>query len=133
MKLITMLLIALFSLGLKAQEEQSLELTSAQQNIILSDLNNICGDTWCEGDFDLNFQSLTLKKEATKTVYVLEFSAKDTYDNAAPLRQVECEIENIDLIQKIVSTTSGLVITQDLQSELYRKIDACVYEHLYTK
>ena len=129
LKIIILLMTVLTAFQVNAQ---SLTLNQNQQNLILSDLNNICGDTWCEGDYDLNFQSLYFKAGESRNIYVLEFSAKNTYESNAPIQLVACEIEDVELIQKI--TTSGLpTINQDLQSELYKKIDTCVYEHLYNK
>ncbi len=126
-------LIIILSLVTLQVSAQSLQLNQLQQDLILSDLNNICGDTWCEGEYDLNFKAIYPQAAESKNIYVIEFLAKNTYENEAPTQQVNCEIEETALIQKIAANLNQPHISEDLQTQLYQKIDACIYEHLYSK
>ena len=38
-----------------------------QSSLILNSLNSVCSDTWCEGDFNLNFRKLNCNFEAQLT------------------------------------------------------------------
>ncbi|GEM_PF-3536960 len=55
MKTTTILLSIIFCLKLFAVESI---LTNSEEEILLQDLDNICADTWCEGDFDFSFNDL---------------------------------------------------------------------------
>lgn len=33
-------------------------LNPSQQDDVITAIDNICGDTWCEGDYDFNFESI---------------------------------------------------------------------------
>lgn len=125
-KILMMLMLAL------QVSAQSLELNETQAHFIINDLNNICGDTWCEGEYDLNFQAIYLKSGAEGDVYVLEFLARNTYEPNAEVISVKCEISDLALIQKIAQLNQ-LTITHDLQYELYRQVDICINEHLYNR
>jgi len=48
-------------------------LTAAQAREVLTALDNICGDTWCEGDFSWHFKRMTCNfglKRCTVTMFI---------------------------------------------------------------
>ena len=77
-----LLLILLFPLSVFAQD-----LSPAQNRAIVVSLDNICGDTWCEGDYNWNFANLTCnfaakecRIELTLMEYIADMTTKDKKD-----------------------------------------------------
>ena len=56
------------------------DLTAKQAKDVLTMLDDTCGDSWCEGDFDWQFQKLTCdfgKKSCTLTVLITDPGTAD--------------------------------------------------------
>lgn len=99
-------IISLFiTLNLYAQEF----LTSAQKEKTLLLLDNICGDTWCEGDYNYEFDKISCDQKSSsctvdflliETVYSNDTDINDPGKNFCFASS--CKIENVDSYNKIV-------------------------------
>ena len=74
-----LLLVLLFPLSVLAQD-----LSPAQNRAVVQSLDNICGDTWCEGDYNwgfdklkCNFAAKECSIELTLKEYISDMTAKD--------------------------------------------------------
>jgi len=43
-------------------------LTDRQERVVLDLIDDICGDTWCEGDFKFDFRKFSCKEDASCTL-----------------------------------------------------------------
>lgn len=111
-------------------------LTYEEEKLALQQIDNICGDTWCEGDYDFGFDRLRCLKE--QGVCLLEFrmiersfsqddrevvSETDTYQAAKNPSEkhhaVECQIAGI--------TEFSQIVTDDrLNDEFYQTLTNCI-------
>lgn len=112
-------------------QEFSLDLNPQQEKTILNRLNDICGDSWCEGEYNLVFQSV-LYVEEIKSHYVITFSAQDSYTAEAPLMMFSCDIENTYMVQAVLFNALNLR-TNESENELYNVVNTCIYEKLSAK
>ena len=107
-------------------------LTETQEKIILNRLNDFCGDSWCEGEFNLTFSSVQYHKQDNLDFYVIHFAAENSYVPNQPLNFVFCQINEIELIQKIV-TSDDLHSRVEGEYELYNQVNSCISEKLTSK
>lgn len=93
-------------------------------------IDNICGDTWCEGDFQFEFTKVVLDKEANQfTVnfvmvpYLDEETVLDDETVTAivkPGAAVKCVVKGHSNPEKIVSKTGSL------DQDVYNAVSNCV-------
>ena len=73
MKKLTLVLLALLTLNIYSAEF----LTEEQADTILLEIDNICGDTWCEGEFNFSFDKINCDDQSESCV--LEMTLFDGY------------------------------------------------------
>lgn len=103
----------------------NLELSPDQENRILSSLNNICGDTWCSGEYNLNFSSIKFREEFGSQHYVIGLLVQNSYDDKAETRQLSCNLEDLQLIQQLVHS-DGSFSHEVLEQQLYQEVNNCL-------
>jgi len=95
-------------------------LTEAQKQSSLSAIDIICGDTWCEGDYNFEFQ--TINCESDNSTCVVSFKTWDYADETINT-QYSCKIEGIKSFQDIVIEERG-----DLTEKFYDQMNVCINE-----
>lgn len=100
-KIIISFFILGFSLNIFAAGSD-FDLNNEDQKIVLDSLNNICGDTWCEGEFDIKFVSIEFQPEADSGHYIINFLAANNYSKENTKNNISCEVKNIEMIKKII-------------------------------
>ncbi len=55
----------IISLVLMSSTNAAEFLSSTEQATVLEEIDNICGDTWCEGDFDFSFNEIKCDSESS--------------------------------------------------------------------
>ena len=100
--------------------------TSAEKATILKAIDNICGDTWCEGEFSFRFDKVSLDTQSNSTRVVFTMSIKDPSEidaNASILSQtykVSCKVPGY-------STYAGIMEDDDrLNWDFYMGMTACI-------
>ncbi len=94
----------------------------------LQALDNICGDTWCEGDFDFSFQSLEC--DLSKQTCELSFSyiewGETSGDEWEIVKEIpaKCTLEGITSASMLESRNYGMP-----QDDLYWKVGDCIDEN----
>src|SRR5262245_7582380 len=56
-------------------------LTEDEEKQVLTEIDNICGDTWCEGDFDFSFNALDCRTTTSSCRFDFELIDR-VYDDA---------------------------------------------------
>lgn len=102
-----------------------LELSPDQENKILFSLNNICGDTWCSGEYNLNFSSIKFHDEYGTQNYIINLLVQNSYDDKAESHQLSCNVTNLQLIQLLVSGDDS-VSQEELEQQLYQEVNNCL-------
>ena len=102
------------------------DLTAKQAKLVVQELNDICGDTWCEGDYSWDFSKIVCdftKKTCTFTVKITDpgtdASAKDD-----KVYWRSCKVSKVDAFTSMIDTAPNGY--QSLNETFYDKIDACV-------
>jgi len=56
-------------------------LSDEERKILLGTIDSICGDTWCEGDFDYSFNHIECSKSTGTCIFKLEFIYREWGDD----------------------------------------------------
>lgn len=121
MKFILLFLSICYCLNSKAY------LTTFENRQVIEELNNICGDAWCESSVDFIFSDLSCSMEL-KTCH-LKFSTQDNVTPQQPMVQAQCLLENLGSkfeIFKIDTFSSGTYQAVVLNDNFLNQVDACI-------
>ena len=81
-------------LSLFAASAQAKDLLSAHQaKIVVSEIDSICGDTWCEGDFGYTFDNFNCNTKSG--ICTLKFQMACDSEKG-PWTKVQCEFKGYD-------------------------------------
>lgn len=103
--------------GLKRQERAT----------VLKLIDDICGDTWCEGDHNFSFDRLECQKgcrgsEGTCKLTFRVFSY-DTDLETGPVFKRSCQTSGFDGFESLVQTTGNF---SQLQPDYYAELTDCI-------
>jgi hypothetical protein len=105
-------------------------LTAAEEEAVLREIDNICGDTWCEGDFDFAFRTLDCKRSTHECVFKFDFlhrvyaSGEDEPTQTFHI-PAECTFADIRSPSDVIETERGRITYTD---RLYDLVNACISE-----
>jgi hypothetical protein len=95
-------------------------LTSSQQTIVLKAIDDTCGDTWCEGEFNYEFKRLACDfgaKRCTLSANVV------TYDTPAKKYPRACRMTGITGFSAMVTKVGTYY---DLKQPFFDKVSTCI-------
>lgn len=130
MKSLIFSLILVFLSSFAMAFESEPVVTAEDSQIITEYLNNICGDTWCEGDYELSFYNVVSVQQADQTKSYINFVANSGYGTDAVQRPVSCEVQAPGLIEAAVSDLRANKFTTDAVDLLNYQVDACIQGEL---
>jgi hypothetical protein len=97
-------------------------LTTAQQKAVLTQLDNICGDTWCDGDWSFDFKKIVCKLDlGTCTWTALITPSVPATEKLVFWRS--CKVSGVHQFSDLVTTTNGY---QSLNEDYYMASTDCV-------
>jgi hypothetical protein len=103
--------------GKQASLPSGVDLTSDIQALVLDNLNDMCGDSWCEGDADLRFTALSCTYGTGACVLSVKVKRNRTTTDAS------CALKDVTKFGDIVETAANGF--QDLTEPFVAKIDTC--------
>lgn len=97
-------------------------LTTAQQKAALFQLNQICGDTWCDGDWNFEFKKIVCHWSAgTCTTTALIWPYTDAHP--VPVYWRSCKIAGLHHFTDLVDTAANGY--QSIDQGFYDKMTTC--------
>ncbi len=105
---------------------------STQENQVLRAIDDICGDTWCEGSFNYRFQRVEVDQAKKRAEVLFEMSTDVSYSfqiaSEKPVRAqvlnqsfaVSCQIEGISEPSDMLSGTHSL------RWDVYISLNDCI-------
>ncbi len=116
----------LFSAAASAQN-----LNVEDEKLIVDILNDICGDTWCEGPVEIDFKSVNYND--SRAGYVIRVSTlKDaSNDLAQSVINFECTINDSSVIENLTSSKDLFDDKSvEARTKLMQQIDLCIDQKL---
>lgn len=103
------------------------ELTTEQESIVITDLNNFCADTWCESATEFQFQRIICADETS--ICNLYFTTQDNSKNDNPVFDRSCEIKYFRRFEQMVYLNGNLESgyhSEGLKDQFVEQVNACV-------
>jgi hypothetical protein len=98
-------------------------LTAAQAKTTLRLIDNICGDTWCDGDYDFGFRRLSCSKAAHTCTLTLQAFPVDGAQSSQPSYWRSCKTPGFTGFASLVTTLNGY---QSLNDDYYDLLTECI-------
>jgi hypothetical protein len=99
-------------------------LSRAEARIVLKLVDDICGDTWCEGDYDFRFRHVFCDTNAGTCSLMFQVALRDGAGASARWRWNVCSTDGFLGFDSLVQTTSGGY--QWLADGYYGALSACI-------
>ena len=103
------------------------DLSDEQERTALELLDDICGDTWCEGSYDWRFEDLTCDFSAGNCTLAL--LARE-YSEPPVIEPLVCSLEDLHGYDELVEGTDSY---QSLVWSFYEKVGACIRDFELTR
>lgn len=87
-------------------------MSEAQRAVVLRTIDNACGDSWCEGDYEYVFSSFTQNKLG----HILKFSM--TLRDTVAVHKVSCQLSGLAFRAYIEQTGKFSMLTETARDEL---------------
>ena len=115
MKLIISMITISFLMNLSYAQPQS------KNDLALELIDNICGDTWCEGDFNFEFSEFELN--AKKAEAKISFKLISDWGERPRFFETECTVENINSMDDVIGSYRG---RPELNNHFYEELSLCI-------
>lgn len=112
----------LLEVGSHAEAIAKKGLTPRQAKTVLRLVDNICGDTWCEGDFNFAFHRIDCDARAETCTLSLELISRDEEGQAVYPRT--CTTGGFTGFTSLVETSDGGY--QSLNWDYYTSLTECI-------
>jgi len=98
------------------------DLTTSQSEIVLKLLDDICGDTWCEGEYNWHFPKIVCR--FSDAVCTLSFRVTDPNREPAEDYARWCKVHDLRTFDDLVQTAANGY--QSLNDDFYDNVSTCV-------
>ena len=100
------------------------ELSPAQEKIALKLIDDICGDTWCEGDYNFDFRALTCDYRRMTCTLRFQMFPWDTVASGSSAYSRSCETTGFSGFDSLVATAPNGY--QSLVPSFYDALTTCI-------
>jgi hypothetical protein len=100
-------------------------LTTTQQKQALFQLNHICGDTWCDGDWSFDFKKIVCKLDLGTCTWTALIQPSVPVAKPVPVYWRSCKVSGLRSFSDLVTSTNGY---QSLNQSYYDASTDCVFK-----
>jgi hypothetical protein len=112
------------AVGVATEELAGNALTPAQAKQALKLVDDICGDTWCEGDNDFAFERLSCSALTHRCTLVFDVIPRDDGAAGRPFYRRSCTTRHFTGFASLVATAQNGY--QSLQPDYYDALTECI-------
>jgi hypothetical protein len=103
-------------------------LSEADERAVLREIDNICGDTWCEGEFDYSFNKLDCRRSTRSCSFQFDYIYRIYEPGSGKVSMrlgfpTTCKFENILSGDELVDRSHGRTTYSD---RLYNLVNDCI-------
>jgi hypothetical protein len=99
-------------------------LTKPQSKTVLKVVDDICGDTWCSGDYDFGFRRVTCNAHAETCTLVFQLFPREGVASALPSYWRSCKTHGFTGFDSLVTTAPNGY--QSIDQDYYDALTECV-------
>ena len=115
MKFIISVLTISFLMNISFAQPQS------NNDLALELIDNICGDTWCEGDF--NFEFFEFKLDVEKAEAMVSFKLISEWGKEPKFFETDCTVNNINSMYDVIGSYRG---RPELNNNFFEELSLCI-------
>lgn len=93
-----------------------------QKKEVLHVIDSICGDTWCEGDYNFRFNDFSCDKITHKCLLDFQFIKTEDNQGRTYSSDQNCSFENVQNFRQIMDGRGSL------SDEFYDSLTNCIHE-----
>lgn len=120
-------IIGLISLLLISNTFSAEFLTNNQKIIVLEEIDNICGDTWCEGDFNFSFNEITCDSKTQSCQIEMDLIDDYNCENEdgcdSPFYSGTCSLANLNKYEDMIDESRRW---RSLNDDFYFALSDCI-------
>ena len=107
-------------------------ITAKQETKVLMLLNNFCGDSWCEGSYDIHFKAIEFTPN--DEIYILASATPmdSNYDSKTSSVALHCQIVEPSIIMDTLTAKENEQL-YEAEQRLYEAVSDCIDSALYSK
>lgn len=113
--------------GESAAELKRNALSEPEQKVALKLIDDICGDTWCSGDYDFGFRRISCQTvnnaQSGTCTLTLQIFPREGVPSARRMYWRSCKTGGFSGFDSLVRTTNGY---QSLQEDYYSALTDCI-------
>ena len=99
-------------------------MSPAQEKIALKLIDDICGDTWCEGDYNFDFRALSCDSRRMTCTLRFQMFPWDTVASGSSAYSRSCETTGFSGFDSLVATAPNGY--QSLVPSFYDALTTCI-------
>ncbi len=106
-------------------------LTSDQQIQVVQQLNDICGDAWCESSVDFVFQKIGCSSEHSDCV--LQFTTQGNFSPDQPIENGQClltQIQSHEQLFDYINSVHSKTPLSFLKSSFIDQVSRCLSDYI---
>jgi hypothetical protein len=112
----------------EARRDTDRLLSEADERAVLREIDNICGDTWCEGEFDYSFKKLDCRRSTRSCSFQFDYIYRIYEQGSGRVSMrlgfpTTCKFENILSGDELVDRSHGRTTYSD---RLYNLVNDCI-------
>jgi hypothetical protein len=112
---------------LDAKEDSAhLNLSLADQKAVLFQLNQICGDTWCSGDWEFTFKKIVCKLDLGTCTWTAMIQPSVPVARPVPVYWRSCKVSGVHAFSDLVNTAANGY--QSVNWSYYEASTDCVFK-----
>ena len=144
MKHILIFICSLFTIQTLQADMLAKSITTQEENTVLTLLNNFCGDSWCEGDYDILFNQIQFTPN--DEIFILasatpmsanldvnsDSNSNSDLDNKTNPVSLYCQISEPSIIMDTLTIKDKEQLSE-AEQRLYNVVSDCIDTALYSK
>ena len=88
-------------------------------------IDNICGDTWCDGDWNWSFKKIACKLDLGSCTWTALISPSVPVARPVPVYWRSCKVSGVHSFEDLVTTTGTY---QEIDQSYYQASTDCVFK-----
>jgi hypothetical protein len=101
------------------------DLTVTEKTAVLQQLNDICGDTWCDGDWSWSFKKVACTLDVGSCTWTALITPSGPLPKPLPTWWRSCKVTGVHAFADLVTTLNGY---QTLNQNYYDASTDCVFK-----
>ena len=107
-------------------------ITTSEESKVLTLLNNFCGDSWCEGAYDIHFKAIEFTTDQEIFILASAVPMDSNFDSKTNSVSLHCLIAEPSIIMDTLTKKENEQL-YEAEQRLYDVVSECIDTALYSK